>query len=266
MVEINLSESKVLVTGGAGVGVGSGLVEALYDSRALVIINDIDQKQLDMVAEKYPDAMTINADLQDQQAVENMFAQINEFCGGINGLVNNAGVGLSKMAHHANDQDYDRIFDIDVKAVWRLSKLFVNQCLNRGETGNIVNISSIHAFGTQSRYALYASAKSAIVGLTRGMACEIGPLGFRINAIAPGYVHADQNYELMKSWTDNPEQWVRDFVANQQVLNYDVLARDIGNMAIFLLSDLSKSITGQNIYVDGGVTNLIFNRDFTEDL
>ena len=70
----------------------------------------------------------------------------------------------------------------------------------------------------------------------------------------------------MKSWTDNPEQWVRDFVANQQVLNYDVLARDIGNMAIFLLSDLSKSITGQNIYVDGGVTNLIFNRDFTEDL
>ena len=126
-----------------------------------------------------------------------------------------------------------------------------------------MNISSVHAHSTQSRYAIYASAKSAIVGLTRGMACEIGPMGFRVNAVGPGYVHAAQNFELIKTWSDDPDQWVRDFIENHQVLNYEINAVDVGNTVAFLLSDLARCITGQNIYVDNGTTSLIFNRDFT---
>src|SRR5690606_16262391 len=98
---------------------------------------------------------------------------------------------------------------------------------------------------------------------TRGMAIETGPLGFRVNAVGPGYVHADQNYDLIKTWSDDPEKWVNDFIDNHQVLSYEVRPVDIGNTVAFLLSDLARCITGQNIYVDNGTTSLIFNRDFT---
>ncbi len=263
MQAIDLSEHKILITGGAGLGIASGLCEALNNCGATLVINDISQEKLDRCREQYPSALTIRADLNKSADLVEMFDKIDEFCGGVNGLVNNAGVGLSKLAHQVSDEEYNHLFNTDVKAVWQLSKLFVKKCLEKNTTGNIVNISSVHAHSSQSRYALYCSAKNAVVGLTKGMACEIGPLGFRVNAVGPGYVHAEQNYDLIKTWTDDPEQWVKDFVENQQVLNYDIRPVDIGNCVAFLLSDLARCITGQNIFVDNGVTSLIFNRDFT---
>lgn len=263
MTEVNLSTQRVLVTGGAGQGIGSGICQALYQAGATLIINDIDQHNLDLAAEKYPTALTINANIKNQIDIDRMFAEMDVFCGGINGLVNNAGIGLGKDAHEASEAEFDNLFNVDVKAVWQLSKKFVNECLARKELGNIVNISSVHVFATQAKYAIYSSAKNAVAGLTRGMACEVGPLGFRVNAVGPGLVHADQNLELIKVWSDDPEQWVKDFIQNQQVLNYDIMPLDIGNTVAFLLSDLARCITGQNIYVDNGTTCLIFNRDFT---
>jgi NAD(P)-dependent dehydrogenase (short-subunit alcohol dehydrogenase family) len=263
MKKIDLKDHRVLITGGAGVGVGSGICEALNNGGATMVINDIDNASLEKASRLYPSALTIQANLEDPDAVTKMFDKINDFCGGVNGLVNNAGIGLSKMAHEVSEAEFSHLYAVNVHAVWRLSRQFVNACILRKEVGNIVNISSVHAHSTQSRYAIYASAKSAIVGLTRGMACEIGPMGFRVNAVGPGYVHADQNYELIKTWSDDPEQWVRDFIENHQVLNYEINAVDVGNTVAFLLSDLARCITGQNIYVDNGTTSLIFNRDFT---
>lgn len=263
MEYIDLTGHRVLITGGAGSGVGSGICEALSKGGAKIIINDIDSLNLSKASEKYPEALTINANLEDPAAVEQMLFRIEEFCGGVNGLVNNAGIGLSKVAHEVTEAEFSHLYGVNVQAVWRLSKLFVRRCVERNEKGNIVNISSVHAHSTQSRYAIYASAKNAIVGLTRGMACEIGPLGFRVNAVGPGYVHAEQNYDLIKTWAEDPHQWVKDFIQNHQVLNHEINAVDIGNTVAFLLSDLARSITGQNIYVDNGTTSLIFNRDFT---
>ncbi|MCB0689185.1 MAG: SDR family oxidoreductase [Saprospiraceae bacterium] len=263
MTYIDSTGLKVLVTGGAGVGVGSGICEALYQGGAQLIINDINDDILKKVAQKYPDSLTIRADLENIGEVEKMFEQIDDFCGGINGLVNNAGIGLSKVAHKVTEEEFAHLYGVNFQAVWRLSKMFVNACLQRNDTGNIVNITSVHAHSTQSRYAIYASAKNAIVGLTRGMACEIGPLGFRVNAVGPGYVHAEQNYDLIKTWTDDPEKWVKDFIRTQQVLTSEIKPVDIGNTVSFLLSDLARSITGQTIYVDAGTTSLLMNRDLS---
>lgn len=263
MKYIDLKGHRVLITGGAGEGVGSGICQALYHGGATIVINDINRESLNRAAEKYPGALTIQADLENPEEVDMMFSRINEFCQGITGLVNNAGIGLSKVAHEASESEFAHLYSVNVQAVWRLSRIFVNECLRRNERGNIVNISSVHAHSTQSRYAIYASAKNAIVGLTRGMACEIGPLGFRVNAVGPGYVHAEQNYDLIKTWAADPHQWVQDFLTNHQVLSHEISAVDIGNTVAFLLSDLARSITGQNIYVDNGTTSLIFNRNFT---
>ena len=261
-IALDLSGKTVLVTGGAGVGVGGGVCQALHQAGARLVINDINPDSLERAGEWYPEATLIAADLENPADVERMFQDIESEVGPLHGLVNNAGIGLAKVAHEVSEAEFMHLYGVDVHAVWRVSRHFVQQCLRAGIVGHIVNISSVHAHSTQSSYAIYCSAKNAIIGLTRGMACEIGPHGMRVNAVGPGYVHAEQNYDLIKNWAEDPEAWVRDFMENQQVLSHEIKAIDIGHLVAFLLSDLARSITGQNIYVDNGTTSLLFNRDF----
>ncbi len=261
--QLDLSQMKVLVTGGAGTGVGAGVCQALHAAGATLLINDVRIPELDALKDRYPGARLYVADLTVTSEVDAMFEEIAADVGPITGLVNNAGIGLSKVAHEVREDEFDRLFGVNVRAVWDLSRRFAQQCIGHSHTGSIVNISSVHAHSTMSRYAIYCSAKNAVLGLTKGMAVELGPMGIRVNAVGPGYVHAEQNLDLIKTWTDDPEQWIKDFFENQQVLNYEIRPIDIGQAVAFLLSDLAHCITGQNIYVDNGTTSLIFNRDYT---
>ena len=261
---MDLKNKNILVTGGGGVGIGGGVCQALEKFGATIILNEVSQELANSAAKKYARAIPVVADVGDSQQVVEMFDRISKEIGVLDGLVNNAGVGLSKVAHEATEEDFDRLYDIDIKGVWQVSKAFANQLLASGQKGSIVNISSVNARATMSRYAIYASAKSAVEGLTRGMAVELGPHNIRVNAIGPGLVKAEQNYDLVKTWSDNPEKWIEDFPKDQQVLLHDILPIECGNAVAFLLSDLSSAITGQTLYVDKGTTSLVFNRFFTE--
>ena len=251
---MNLKSKNILVTGGAGFGVASGICKVLYECGARLIINEKDEGKMEAVLKKYPGSVPAIADVSDHEEVEKLFNDLEKKVGLIHGLVNNAGVGLSKPAHEATEQEFNTLYNTDVKGVWIMSKLFVRQLLKNEATGNIVNVSSVHAHSTILRYAIYASAKSAVEGLTRGMAVELGKHNIRVNAIAPGYVHAEQNYELLKTLTDDPKQWVRDYIEHEQVIHNEIHPEDCGHTVAFLLSDLSSSITGQTIYVDKGNT------------
>lgn len=261
---MDLSNFKVLVTGGAGLGVGRGVCEALSGCGATLVINDLDEAKLEKAVSLYPKAFPVVADLKEESSVAAMFDKIKKEVGVINGLVNNAGIGLSKLAHQVSTAEFDHLYGVDVKAVWMVSKYFVNQLLPSKAGGSIVNISSVHAHSTQPKYAIYCSAKSAVQGLTKGMAYELGAKYVRVNAVAPGLVHSEQNYDLMKTFTDDPIKWQEDFIKNQQVIPRFIEAIDCGNTVAFLISDLSKSITGQTIVVDAGTTIMIMNRDFVE--
>ena len=261
---VDLSPMRVLITGGGGTGVGGGICQALAACGAKLIINDIDKEKAEEAAHRYPGAFPVVGDVSKGEEVNAMFSEVNKRHGIVNGLVNNAGVGLSKLAHEVEEPEFDRLYNIDIRGVWLVSRAFVRQLLPAGSNGAIVNISSVQAYGTQARYAIYCSAKSAVEGLTKGMAIELGRYGIRCNAIGPGYVEAEQNYELIRTWADDPDQWVADFVHNQQAIPSVIEPVDCGNTVAFLLSDLSRAITGQCIYVDKGTTIMLLNRDFVE--
>ena len=262
--EIDLSHMRVLVTGGAGEGVGAGVCEALAACGATLLINDLEEEDILKAVAKYPNAKPAKADISVPAQVNALFEELYNSVGPVNGLVNNAGVGLSRKAHEADVTEFDHLYGIDIRGVWLVSRIFAQRLLADGLTGNIVNVSSVHARATQPRYALYASAKAAVEGLTRGMAIELGPHGIRCNAIGPGLVHSGQNEDLIRTWTDDPAAWIQDFIDNQQVLHFPIQPVDCGQVAAFLLSDLSRAITGQTIYVDNGTTIMLFNRDFIE--
>ncbi len=259
---MDLSHLKVLVTGGGGIGVGAGVCEALDNFGATLIINELTKKKAVKAAKKYKNAIPVKADLRDGKAVEKMFKKIRKKVGVINGLVNNAGVGLSKEVQEIEEAEFDKVYGVNVRGAWLVTKYFVQQLLDNKTVGNIVNISSVHGFASQPKYSTYASTKSAIEGFTRAIAYELGKHNIRCNCIGPGMVHAEQNYDLIKTWTPDPHKWVQDFVDNQQVLHHFIEPVDCGNMAAFLLSDLSRSVTGQTIYVDAGKTIMLFNRDY----
>jgi len=259
---MNLNNLIVLITGGGGTGVGAGVCKALSGFGAKLLINDIDRKKAEDAAAQYKNSVAFPGDISDETEIERIFHEIKETLGPINGLVNNAGVGLSKTMLEASGAEFDRLYDVNVRAVWLMSKYFVQQLIEAKTTGNIVNISSVHALASQPKYTAYASSKSAVEGFTRALAYEVGGYNIRCNAIAPGMVNAEQNYDLIKTWAPDPEQWAKDYVSNQQVLHHFIQPVDCGNAVAFLLSDLSRSITGQTIYVDAGKTIMLFNRDF----
>ena len=259
---MDLSHLKVLVTGGGGIGVGAGVCEALDNFGATLIINELTKKKAVKAARKYKNAIPIKADIRDGKAVEKMFKKIRKKVGLINGLVNNAGVGLSKEVQEIEEAEFDNVYGVNIRGAWLVTKYFVQQLLDNNTAGNIVNISSVHGFASQPKYSTYASTKSAIEGFTRAIAYELGKHNIRCNCIGPGMVHAEQNYDLIKTWAPDPHKWVQDFVDNQQVLHHFIEPVDCGNMAAFLLSDLSRSVTGQTIYVDAGKTIMLFNRDY----
>jgi NAD(P)-dependent dehydrogenase (short-subunit alcohol dehydrogenase family) len=261
---MELTGKNILVTGGGGIGVGAGICKILSRYGATVVLNELNLEDAKSAAQNYPNAIPVAADIRSQDEVKDMFGYIREKVGILHGLVNNAGIGLSRLAHDATEEEFNNISNTDIKGVWMVSKAFVNQLLEVKQPGNIVNISSVHAHSTIPRYAIYAACKSAVEGLTRGMAVELGPHNIRVNAVGPGYVNADQNYELIKTWSDDPEQWLQDLKKDQQVLFFHIEPEDCGNVVAFLLSDLSRAITGQTIYVDNGSISLLYNRYFTE--
>ncbi|WP_170110487.1 SDR family NAD(P)-dependent oxidoreductase [Flavilitoribacter nigricans] len=261
---MDLSHLKVLVTGGGGVGVGAGVCEALDQFGATLIINEKESEKAEQAVKKYRNALPVQADITDEAQVKRMFGTIAEKLGPINGLVNNAGVGLTKAVQDIEEWEFDRLYSVNVKGMWLVSKYFVRQLLAHRIPGNIVNVSSVHGFASQPNYSTYASSKAAVEGFTRAIAFELGRYGIRCNAIGPGYVHAEQNFDLIRKWADDPEAWAREFKDDQQALHHFIEPVDCGNTAAFLLSELSRSITGQTIYVDGGKTIMLFNRNYVE--
>ncbi|ELV8578693.1 SDR family oxidoreductase [Vibrio vulnificus] len=260
---IELQGKNILITGAAGSGVGFGIANVVYQAGAHVIIHDINEGMFtDKLKAKYPQAEFVAGDLRDKEFVKDLFSGFEARGILLHGLVNNAGIGLSKPTHEVEETEFTNLFDVDVKAVWRLSKYFICQCLNHGIQGSIVNISSVHAHSTIPRYAIYASAKGGVEALTRGMSIDYGSQDIRVNAIAPGYVHSDQNYELIATWSDDPVEWVKRHSRNQQCIEREVTPQECGYLAAFLMSDLAQTITGQVIRIDGGSTALLYNKDF----
>ena len=249
-----LAGRTVLVTGATGIGVGAGVCQAVQEAGGRLVINGLTESDLGPALERYPGAVGVVGDVSQPDDVERMVATAVERCGPVTALVNNAGVGLVEPFHRASPAEFDRVFDVDVRGLWLVSRAFASRLVDEGLPGAIVNISSVHGRATTERYAIYAAAKAAVDGLTRGCALELGKYGVRCNAVAPGYVHSEQNVDLLASITSDPAAWVERHRVVEQPLQRLIEPIDCGWAAVFLLSEQSRCVTGQTLYVDAGLT------------
>jgi NAD(P)-dependent dehydrogenase (short-subunit alcohol dehydrogenase family) len=256
-----LRDRKILVTGADGDGVGAGVCKAIVEAGGIPVMNARSLEAAELACTRFAGAIPAVADIAKEQEVLAMFADLKER-GRLDGLVNNAGVGLCCPSYEATSEQFDHLFNIDVRGLWLVSRSFVNQCRECRTPGSVVNISSVHTKASIANYSIYAAAKGAVEAYTRTSALEFATFGIRVNAVSPGYVHSAQNLDLIGNWALDPQQWVDAHSDRYQALSGVVSAVECGRAAVFFLSDLASAITGQNLYVDKGTTGLLYDNHY----
>lgn len=239
---------NVVVTGGSR-GIGLAVVRSLAASGYQVVAlarQRGDQLGDAMAAQQGEGRIHFRAaDLTDIAALPGLAKALRQEFGKVHGLVNNAGIGPSGLLATMQDSQIERVIRLNVLSPITLTKYVVRSMMADGG-GRIVNIASVVGFTGYSGLAAYAATKAAIIGFTRSLAREVGPLGINVNAVAPGFVDTDLTHGLTPS---QREQLVR-----RSALRRLAEVEDVANAVAFLFSDGARNVTGTVLTVDAGST------------
>ena len=255
---MNLSATgvRVLVTAGAA-GIGRAIAHTFVDNGARVHVCDVDEGALAKLPEKITRTKADVANLKD---VDRMFEDVQRHLGGLDVLVNNAGVaGPTAKVEDIRPEDWDRCIAVDLNAMFYCTRKAM-PLIKRSGGGSIINLSSaagLHGFPQRSPYC---SAKWGVVGFTKSLSVEAGPDKVRVNCICPGIVEGERIDRVVdakaKSLGVSREAFLDKFLETTSMRS-TVSAQEIADMAFFLASDAGKHITGQALAVDAGVRYLV---------
>ena len=249
-----LSDQVAIVTGGA-MGIGGAASRRLADEGAKVLIADINEEasnaNVEAIRNEGGTADSIIADVGKHEDIRAMISKAVESWGRLDILVSNAYSPVHESGGSALDvteEAWDHGMDVLVKSQFLAAKYAVPEMQKSGG-GSIVNISSVHGLLMAPGRLIYEAGKSAVIGMTKQMATDFGPMGIRVNAICPGHIVTER---LESQWADNPSG-LR-FFEDQYPLRKVGRPVDIANSIVFLCSDEASFITGHALVVDGGLT------------
>ena len=244
---MNLNNKIAVVTGG-GRGIGRGITEKLLAAGARVLIAQ--RQPLDSALSDNENISYIHSDLTEREAPYQIAKAAAEL-GGCDILVNNAGFMFEKTLDEMNEDDWDRMMIVNMRAPVFLAKALLEQMRSK-ESASIINIGSIEGIGANPYHAAYCGSKAGVHGFTRALAVDLGKDGIRCNAIAPGWINSDLSNDYINAQS-NPEQAWQDLHAMHPIGRTGE-PTDIGAMVAFLASEESAFVTGQVFVVDGGRT------------
>jgi NAD(P)-dependent dehydrogenase (short-subunit alcohol dehydrogenase family) len=241
------------VTAGAA-GIGLAIAKAFAAAGDRVHVCDIDAQALEQITDDNPGITATVCDVSDRSSVEAFVGAAVDALGGIDVLVNNAGIsGPTASVEEMDPDQWDAVLAVNLTGTFNVTRLAIPH-LKRSDAGVIIVMSSVGGrFGYPER-SPYATTKRGLIGLTETLAIELGGDGIRVNAIAPGAVEGDRIQRVLRGRATSTGRSLADVTADAlgiQSIKRFVDPEDIAALAVFLASDSAKSISGQTIPIDG---------------
>lgn len=236
---------KIIVVTGASRGIGKGISEYFLEKGHIVIgtfnksLNEANE-----IKEKYPLFDPIKTDVTNEEEIKKTVSDIIKKYGHIDCLINNAGISKTGLLQDMGLEDYNEIFDVNVKGLFLFTKEVLPYMINK-KSGKIMNISSMWGITGGACEVLYSASKSAVIGLTKALAKEVGPSNINVNCIAPGVIKTD----MLNNLKEDDLEVLREETPLLKIGT----PFDIAKVCYFLFSENSDFITGQVISVDGGI-------------
>ncbi len=253
------SDLRVLISAGAA-GIGGGMARAFHESGARVYVCDIDGGAVERIAAELPGLHASVADVADRAQVDRVFADAERALGGLDVLINNAGIaGPTGGIDEVDPVEWERTIDINLNGQYYFARKAVPLLKASQNNPCLIAIASVagrlgYAFRTP-----YAATKWSIVGLIKSLAIELGPSGIRANALLPGIVEGERMNRVIAARAETigvDFETMREQYLGKISLRRMVTVEDIAAMALFLCSPGARNITGQAISVDGNVEYL----------
>jgi glucose 1-dehydrogenase len=254
-----LRGKNVLVTGGTS-GIGQAIAVRFAEYGANVAINYIRDPEEALETEERVHVclarvrqtgvrhVLVGGDVSEEDDVVAMLKSSVDGLGGLDVLVNNAGIQISRPSHELSTSEFDRVLAVNLRGAFLCAREAVNRFLATGTPGVIINVSSVHQVIPKPGYLAYATSKGGMENLTQTLALEYAGQGIRVNAIGPGATVTPIN----RAWIDDPVK--RAMVESHIPMGRAGTADEMAGVTCFLASDDAAYITGQTIFVDGGLT------------
>lgn len=246
---VDLQDRLVVVTGGTR-GIGRGIVEALWRNGARVAFTFQRESQVaeELVAtarHQGKQAWAFQAEAGDAAVASALIERIENECGEIFGLVNNAGITRDRAFLMMPLEDWDRVLQVNLNGTAYMSRFALERMIRRKQ-GKVVNLSSVSGLRASSGQANYSASKAALIALTRTLSHEVARFGIQVNAVAPGFIDT----EMVASMPEKMRQELPKSIPLRRLGRVD----EVADAVLYLLSDHANYVTGHTLVIDGGLS------------
>ena len=241
---MNLENKKIIITGATG-GIGNSIVKKLSDAGAKILATGTRIEKLEELKSKFKNTDILKFDISKgdeiEEFIENATKQLG---GGLDCLINNAGITQDNLAIRMNIDEWKKVIDINLTSTFLLSKFAVKKML-KNKYGKIINITSVVGHTGNLGQANYTASKAGIVAMSKSLAIEYAKKNININCISPGFIKTEM--------TDKIEEKFKEAIISKIPSSRLGEPEDVANAVLFLASDQSNYINGETIHVNGGM-------------
>ena len=240
---MNLKNKKVIITGATG-GIGNSLVKKFYDNGSTVLATGTKEEKLDKLKSEFNNIQVEKFNLGEHAKVESFIESANDKLGGLDILINNAGINLDSLTIRLSEENWKKVLDINLTSTFLMCKYAIKKMI-KNKSGKIINITSIVGHTGNFGQTNYSASKAGIVAFSKSLALEYAKKNININCVSPGFIQTEMTNKIK-------EEFKKELINKIPQGNLGT-GEDVSNSVVFLASNMSDYITGETLHVNGGM-------------